>query len=168
MKNMKKGFTLVELLVVIAIIGLLATLALVSVGGVRVRARDARRVADIAQMRNALELHSTQVGTYPVNAATIAVGVAGTNILCSVGGFTGACAAPATSFMSAVPRDTGRTGATAACGGVAPCDYAYKSDAAGTNYGLQFATEQDPDGNGSLAAGANCASPAGLVAGVCP
>ena len=56
MKN-KKGFTLIELLVVIAIIGLLSTLAVVSLNGARSKARDARRTSDLKAMQSALELY---------------------------------------------------------------------------------------------------------------
>jgi len=51
-----KGFTLIELLVVIAIIGLLSTLAVVSLNGARSKARDARRVSDLKAVSSALEL----------------------------------------------------------------------------------------------------------------
>jgi len=51
----QKGFTLIELLVVIAIIGLLSTLAVVSLNNARTKSRDARRVADIEQIQTALE-----------------------------------------------------------------------------------------------------------------
>ncbi len=61
------GFTLIEILVVIVIIGILATLAIISVQSVRSRAKDARRISDIKQIRTALELYLNRVGSYPDN-----------------------------------------------------------------------------------------------------
>lgn len=63
-KSSSKGFTLVELLVVIAIIGVLATLILLQLGAARQKARDAKRVADINQVRSALELFFDDNGRY--------------------------------------------------------------------------------------------------------
>ncbi len=54
--NKKKGFTLIELLVVIAIIGMLSSIVLVSMGGTRKRARDARRQSDLQSVMTAMEM----------------------------------------------------------------------------------------------------------------
>lgn len=58
------GFTLIELLVVIAIIGLLASVVLVSMQGVRLKARDARRQQDLSQIKLAIELSYNKTGSY--------------------------------------------------------------------------------------------------------
>ena len=61
----KKGFTLIELLVVISIIGLLSSVILASLNNARLKANDAKRVSDIKQISNALELYYGAHGFYP-------------------------------------------------------------------------------------------------------
>lgn len=60
-----KGFTLIELLVVVAIIGILATVVLTSLNTAREKARDAKRLADIRTIQNAMELYYLDNGRYP-------------------------------------------------------------------------------------------------------
>lgn len=60
----KNGFTLIELLVVISIIGLLSTVALASLNGVRKKARDATRKSDLRQLKLALEEYYEDHGQY--------------------------------------------------------------------------------------------------------
>lgn len=62
---MKKGFTLIEVLIVVFIIGLLASVVLVGLGSFRARGRDARRIADLRSVQNALELYYGKFGSYP-------------------------------------------------------------------------------------------------------
>ncbi len=71
MQSKKQGFTLIELLVVIAIIGILAGMVLVSMGGAREKARDAKRQSDMRQLISAQSMYSgdTTAGTYLVNGS---------------------------------------------------------------------------------------------------
>ena len=68
MKRQQKGFTLIELLVVMAIIGLLSTLAVVSLNTARIKSRDTARVATIKQMQSALEMYYSDKKIYPTSA----------------------------------------------------------------------------------------------------
>jgi len=62
---MKKGFTLIELLIVIVIIGIIASLAMIGLNSVRTKSRDARRITDVRQIQNALEIYRNDNGVYP-------------------------------------------------------------------------------------------------------
>jgi len=68
-----RGFTLIELLVVVAIIGLLSSVVLTSLNTARVKARDARRVADLHSLELAVLLYYDATGAYP-NSDTTAAG----------------------------------------------------------------------------------------------
>ncbi len=111
----KKGFTLIELLVVIAIIGILTTVATVSLVQARRRARDTKRISDMVQLRSALLIYSNQRATYPlVNLGSYPVGpiVLGTSTTAcldaSDNGFNKNTACdPATIIMQRVPSDSG-------------------------------------------------------------
>ena len=61
----KRGFTLIELLVVIAIIGMLTSIVLVSMGGARKKARDAKGQADLRQIMQAFEMKYSDNERYP-------------------------------------------------------------------------------------------------------
>lgn len=61
----KKGFTLIELLIVVAVIGILASVVLVGLGPMQKQGRDARRISDLRQVQNGLELYFTKNSSYP-------------------------------------------------------------------------------------------------------
>jgi prepilin-type N-terminal cleavage/methylation domain len=130
MKNLsKKGFTLVELLVVISIIGLLSTIAVVSLGSARAKARDGKRIADVKQISTSLEQYYADQGGYPpsnlVTAGTPQL-VGTTNVTLSQGHATTPCSALGfaaatigTVYMSRVPPypTPGPSGVATSCAG---------------------------------------------------
>jgi prepilin-type N-terminal cleavage/methylation domain-containing protein len=67
---MQKGFTLIEILIVVAIIAILASVVLIGLGPTQQSGRDARRLSDLSQAQNGIELYYQKCGYYPggVNA----------------------------------------------------------------------------------------------------
>lgn len=155
----KKGFTLVELLVVIAIIGVLSTLAVVSLNNARQKSRDAKRISDIKQIQTALELYFIDEQSYPVQGSTaskIVLGGASALTLSSGSDFAGT--ASDTTYMGQVPSNP-TPGAD---------DYKYHStNADGTDctsgtcvsYIINFELEGP---TGALAGGTHTATPSGV------
>jgi len=68
MSKFFKGFTLIELLVVITVIGLLSAMVLVGLSGVRAQGRDTRRIADLRNLQNGLEIYFNNNSRYPASA----------------------------------------------------------------------------------------------------
>lgn len=61
----QEGFTLIEIMVVILIIGLLATLVVQSLRGSVDRAKRTKAMADISELRTALDRYYIDNGSYP-------------------------------------------------------------------------------------------------------
>jgi prepilin-type N-terminal cleavage/methylation domain-containing protein len=149
----KKGFTLIELLIVIAVIGILASVVLVGLGPVQKQGRDSRRISDLRQVQNGLEIYYNKCGYYPGTAqptspcgaytqittwAALTTALTGSNI-----------------GISNVPVDpTNRT----------PYVYSYASDSTGSTYVLAAQLEDlnnprlNDDVDGTVL-GINCNDP---------
>ena len=70
--NEKKGFTLIELLVTVSIIAVLSGLLLgvINIQGIRQKARDSQRMADLKKVQVALEAYLADHRRYPVSVWT--------------------------------------------------------------------------------------------------
>ncbi len=66
--NSQKGFTLIEMLVVIIIISFLVGIVLTGTLGFQASARDTRRIGDLRNAQNFLELYFNMCGHYPGTA----------------------------------------------------------------------------------------------------
>jgi len=138
----KKGFTLIELLVVIAIIGLLSTLAVVSLNNARAKSRDAKRIADVKQVQTALELYYNDCNQYPATLQTSANNCTSSTTLAT--------------FMASIP--TAPTPNDPGCS-VAQNNYTYVSNSPYSTYTLTFCLGGQ---TGELGAGPKTASPSGI------
>ena len=73
MTNQRKGFTLIEILIVVAIIAILASVVLVGLGPTQQAGRDARRISDLHEVQNGLELYYNKCGYYPGTSSSLAM-----------------------------------------------------------------------------------------------
>jgi general secretion pathway protein G len=89
------GFTLIELIVVVAIIGILTATTTFSYRATLVSSRDARRKADIENIRTALELYRSNNNIYPATASF--------SLDCASGG--GLTDGAGNTYLSSKPRD---------------------------------------------------------------
>lgn len=112
LKRNQRGFTLIELLVVIAIIGILSSIVLIALRGARDKAKDARMMADMAQIRSIAEL--LYDGDYDALALTQAdVAKLNTDITTQGGSLTiQKSTAPAQNYCAYTGLNEGKSGTT--------------------------------------------------------
>ncbi len=137
----KKGFTLIELLVVIAIIAVLVAFAATNYVGVRSRAKDVRKKAELGQVKTALRLYYNDKASYPGPSAATATNDldgcgAAANLSCSTtcsGQFAAGGTGCETIYMKLLPPAT---------------DYAwsYRQTGSGDNFCLWATLENTSDG----------------------
>lgn len=114
---------------VIAIIGILASVVLALFSQPRANSRDARREADIKEIRNGLDLYANTTGFYP--QCTTLAPINGNDCLSTK--------LREEQAMSAVPRDPQNIGN---CNGDNQSFvYCYQSDQSGTTYELHYHLE---------------------------
>jgi len=70
-KFIDRGFTLIEVLVAATIIALLTSIGVVSYQAANRQARDAKRKADLEQIRAALQIYRGDCGRYPMTAELV-------------------------------------------------------------------------------------------------
>ena len=78
-----KGFTLIELLVVVAIIGLLLSVIMVALGNARLKARDARRLSDMQQVKSGMDIYYSLGSGYVDAASWTTAQTSGGELTCS-------------------------------------------------------------------------------------
>jgi prepilin-type N-terminal cleavage/methylation domain-containing protein len=116
--NRAVGFTLIELLVTVALVTILSgvVIAIINPGGMRAKARDGQRIADLKRVQTALELYFSDNRRYPDSAAWAwpPTGTVAPTTL-------------TTTYIDAVPSDPTQSGTGCGTGG-----YSYQSN--GTTY----------------------------------
>ncbi|AKM79164.1 MAG: Type II secretion system protein G [Candidatus Beckwithbacteria bacterium GW2011_GWB1_47_15] len=110
------GFTFIEILVVTTIIAVLMAVGAVNFRTANQKARDGKRQGDLEEVRAALELYRTEVGSYPLSLT-----------------FGGSLSQGGTTYMEEVPNDP-------------LDDYTYYYSSDGASYGLCASLELDTTG----------------------
>jgi general secretion pathway protein G len=139
LSGFKKGFTLIELLVVITIIGLLSSFAVVSLNSARVKARDALRKGDMAQMRTAMNLYYDDHGDFPL-CGIFNPGAEdfGATDVCYSGALTTALISGTKPYMAEVPADPRNTNNDPAVSAT----YIYRYASNGSEYAITYRLEE--------------------------
>ncbi|HXK37901.1 MAG TPA: prepilin-type N-terminal cleavage/methylation domain-containing protein [Candidatus Paceibacterota bacterium] len=134
----RKGFTLIELLVVIAIIGILSSVVLASLSSARRKAKEARIISDMEQIKIALELYNDANGFYPTGGYA---GVETRTECTSYGGLANNAVIP-----GLVPNYLPRFPVQPITNGTTAC-YIYRVDQFGTGYAILAHRMRDVDSN---------------------
>lgn len=145
-----RGFTLIELLVVISIIGMLSSVIFASIDSTRAKARDARRLSDMRQMVNALELYaSNNNGRYPNTGSNYSNPRPWSWTISALGGEW--IPGLNSQYIPSIPVDPKNTHPAYTSATDADYTYIYNSD--GRGYCIQISLENHSLCNGVAAAG---------------
>jgi prepilin-type N-terminal cleavage/methylation domain-containing protein len=138
--NERKGFTLIEILIVVAIIAILASVVLVGLGPTQQAGRDARRISDLHEVQNGLELFYNKCGYYPGTGTGGACGsaqVAGGTDVAAYTSMSTALTALGVG-VSSVPNDPSNA---------APHQYSFATDGASATVYVLGAVLENPAGS---------------------
>ena len=101
---LKRGFTIIELLVVIAIIAVLTAIVTSNFTTAKSKARDAKRVSDIAQIQLALAMVFDKCDVFPADIINIGAPIRkDANTFCKIG--TSNSNYTLSQFISVIPKD---------------------------------------------------------------
>jgi len=101
---LKRGFTIIELLVVIAIIAVMTAIVTSNFTTAKSKARDAKRVSDIAQIQLVLAMIFDKCNVYPADITNMGAAIRIDNsTLCSIG--SGNSNYTLSYFISNMPKD---------------------------------------------------------------